>query len=141
MASPCSSHTRRAVCARACAPAFCGASRYVYRRVVISSCAADLCVCARACVYVFLGALSLSRCLSLSHPPSPPSSLSLSHLPARLRKGTRGKVATDKLFEDINWICVQSLKSVQSVMISDRHCFELYGYDVIIDDALKPWSV
>jgi tubulin polyglutamylase TTLL1 len=32
---------------------------------------------------------------------------------------------------------VHSLKAVQNVMISDRHCFEVYGYDVIIDDALK----
>jgi tubulin polyglutamylase TTLL1 len=36
---------------------------------------------------------------------------------------------------------VHSLKAVQNVMISDRHCFEVYGYDVIIDDALKPWLV
>ena len=35
----------------------------------------------------------------------------------------------------------QSLKAVQNVMINDKHCFECYGYDVIIDDQLKPWLI
>lgn len=42
-------------------------------------------------------------------------------------ESTRGKAATAKLFDDIMWIFIQSLKSVQSVIQNDRHCFEIYG--------------
>ena len=54
---------------------------------------------------------------------------------------TRGKDLTDKCFEGIRNIVYISLKSVQSVIINDKHCFEVYGFDVLIDEALKPWLI
>ena len=54
---------------------------------------------------------------------------------------TRGKAATDKCFDEIKNIIYISLKSVQSVMINDKHCFEMYGYDILIEDNLKPWLI
>ncbi|KAK7099450.1 hypothetical protein V1264_003588 [Littorina saxatilis] len=56
-------------------------------------------------------------------------------------EGTRGKEVSDKLFDDINWLTVHSLKAVAGVISNDRHCFECYGYDIIIDDNLKPWLI
>lgn len=56
-------------------------------------------------------------------------------------EGTRGKEVTDKLFGNISWLIIHSLRAVAPVMATDRHCFECYGYDIIIDNNLKPWLV
>ncbi|XP_041978176.1 probable tubulin polyglutamylase TTLL1 [Aricia agestis] len=56
-------------------------------------------------------------------------------------EGTRGRQVTEKLFVEIQWLIVHSLKAVAPVMANDRHCFECYGYDIIIDDSLKPWLI
>lgn len=54
---------------------------------------------------------------------------------------TRGKEKTEKCFNEmINTIRV-SLKAVQSVITNDKHCFEMYGYDILIDANLKPWLI
>uniref|UniRef100_A0A2S2R7G4 Putative tubulin polyglutamylase TTLL1 n=1 Tax=Sipha flava TaxID=143950 RepID=A0A2S2R7G4_9HEMI len=56
-------------------------------------------------------------------------------------ESTRGKTVTEALFDNIVWLIVHSLKSVSYIMSNDRHCFECYGYDIIIDDNLKPWLI
>jgi len=55
--------------------------------------------------------------------------------------GKYGHQATDKMFLDVEDLCVNTLLSVQKVMISDKHCFEMYGYDILIDEMLKPWLI
>ncbi|CAM9426071.1 unnamed protein product [Scytosiphon promiscuus] len=60
-----------------------------------------------------------------------------------LKHGAR---AVDEVFYDIQCLITRqehaaflSLLSVQKTIIHDKHCFELYGYDVLIDNRLKPW--
>nr|XP_017516107.1 probable tubulin polyglutamylase TTLL9 isoform X1 [Manis javanica] len=50
-----------------------------------------------------------------------------------------GPEAVEKLFSDMDNIFIRSLQSVQKVIVSNKHCFELYGYDILIDQNLKPW--
>ncbi|XP_030067060.1 putative tubulin polyglutamylase TTLL9 isoform X2 [Microcaecilia unicolor] len=50
-----------------------------------------------------------------------------------------GPEMVEKLFQEMDNIFIKSLQSVQKVIINDKHCFELYGYDILIDQDLKPW--
>jgi tubulin polyglutamylase TTLL1 len=54
-------------------------------------------------------------------------------------QGTYGHDRANRLFEDMNALIIHSLKACQNVMINDKHCFECYGYDLLIDAQLKPW--
>eukprot|EP01061_Rhynchopus_euleeides_P026186 TRINITY_DN42869_c0_g1_i1.p1 TRINITY_DN42869_c0_g1~~TRINITY_DN42869_c0_g1_i1.p1 ORF type:complete len:422 (+),score=170.28 TRINITY_DN42869_c0_g1_i1:105-1370(+) len=62
----------------------------------------------------------------------------------RLRQfliSTYGEAPTNALFGEVQQLMLRTLQSVQKIMINDKHCFELYGFDVLVDDRLKPWLI
>ncbi|RVE70405.1 hypothetical protein OJAV_G00064080 [Oryzias javanicus] len=52
-----------------------------------------------------------------------------------------GREVVETLFGEMDNIIIRSLQSVQKVIINDKHCFELYGYDILLDHDLKPWLI
>ena len=52
-----------------------------------------------------------------------------------------GHEQVDHCFKKIQDLIVKSLEAVQKCVINDDRCFELYGFDVMIDDDFKPWLI
>lgn len=52
-----------------------------------------------------------------------------------------GMAAALAAFDDMELVIIRSLLAVQKIMINDKHCFELYGYDIMMDDNLKAWLI
>jgi tubulin polyglutamylase TTLL9 len=50
-----------------------------------------------------------------------------------------GAEAVQELFFEIQQVILYTLLAVQRVVIQDKHCYELYGFDILIDQSLKPW--
>jgi tubulin polyglutamylase TTLL1 len=56
-------------------------------------------------------------------------------------ESTYGLEPSNRLFGGMDQLIIHSLKAVQNVIMNDKHCFECYGYDILIDADLKPWLV
>ena len=52
-----------------------------------------------------------------------------------------GQEVVRRLFQQLDEIFIKSLQSVQKIIINDKHCFEMYGFDIMFDDTLKPWII
>ncbi|KAF4703571.1 putative tubulin polyglutamylase ttll9 [Perkinsus olseni] len=50
-----------------------------------------------------------------------------------------GSDRVENMFFDVESIILASLKAVEAKVAPDKHSFELYGYDIILDEKLKPW--
>ena len=56
-------------------------------------------------------------------------------------EGVFGTEKAKIMFQKIRELIIHSLLAVQNVILNDKHCFECYGYDIIIDENLKPWLI
>ena len=52
-----------------------------------------------------------------------------------------GEEKVNKMFDDIQSLIIKSFTAVQNVIAKDKHCFEMYGYDILIDENLRPWLI
>ncbi|GAQ88282.1 Tubulin-tyrosine ligase family protein [Klebsormidium nitens] len=50
-------------------------------------------------------------------------------------------VNVDRLWRRITALVLQSLEAVQTAIPANRNCFELFGYDVLVDETQRPWLV
>lgn len=54
---------------------------------------------------------------------------------------SRGQEETEGAFKRVNDVFWYSLQAVQDKIINDKHCFELYGYDILFDVDLRCWLI
>lgn len=50
-----------------------------------------------------------------------------------------GQEKVSESFNNIQQLIIKAFLSVQKSIINDKHCFELYGFDILLDSSLKPW--
>ncbi len=42
---------------------------------------------------------------------------------------------------DIQDVMIQTMHSVSNVITNSGNCFEVYGFDIMLDETLKPWLI
>ncbi len=52
-----------------------------------------------------------------------------------------GKKKLKKLMKEIDKLYISTLKAAQPVMLNNKHCFEMYGFDILVDQNLRPWLI
>jgi len=52
-----------------------------------------------------------------------------------------GSDVIDKLFDSIQTLTIRSLLACSDKIIDNKSCFEIYGFDVLIDESLNPWLI
>ena len=50
-----------------------------------------------------------------------------------------GEARTNECFRKIQEMVILTYSSVKKVIFNSKHCFELYGLDIMLDADLKPW--
>lgn len=93
--------------------------------------------------WVWLLVFSPPPCLDACHSPPrevfwPSSYISFALHPSPIPSSPFSPQAADVAFHQMQEVILNSLKAVQSVMLNDKHCFELYGYDILFTSELKP---
>lgn len=89
--------------------------------------------------YVHLTNVAIQK-LAPDYDPEKGSKWSMQQM-RRYMSAKHGVDAVAVCFSQMDDIFIKSLQSVQKVMINDKHCYELYGYDILLDDCLKPWLI
>ncbi|OXA59478.1 probable tubulin polyglutamylase TTLL9 [Folsomia candida] len=110
---------------------------YIYREGFARFSAGQFSLDALQDVYIHLTNVAIQK-TSEDYNPEKGSKWSLQSLREYL-SARHGREKVQGLFNTIDMIVIRTLQSAVGLVSGDPHCFEVYGFDVLIDRMLKPW--